>query len=734
MTSSGTAEHSPSFASASLRGSVTHSMPPNPRSHFTTPRAPAFRQAIIIRASMSGSNWDVMSTVAQNLLLPDGRRLLSCPETHVDQLRAHWNGRSSSKATPDGGSAHPAEAGVEEEKPRSQGDSSTDDPEIVVVVAHGSPDHVSHLRKARRAVEALLSGIGAPASSDESVNSSEYAITAKSGTGGNSQKALESNFKRFGFKADVRTIESGRPGGGATTTISRSAISKASWGSGEGAPPRCQPGNIRLWKRPVVRQYFHKGLLWRAEEETTVMSFELFFDLLYVGIIAINGDHVAEEADGHELLRFVATFGMSWKIWQDVAQLMSWFEVDDVLQRVEIVFLIACLLGFTTNMLHAFHSERDTYTQLVAFYLTARLFNAAYCLVTMLLVPAVKGMMVSQAIIIAIPSVLWIASIHVEMPQRLALVFIALSFDIFGSAVVIIMFRYSRTHPTRLAAKIDRFFEFYPAVNIEHKVERTNAFVTLVLGYSVVVVLYQNEGWGLDAFLGKAILGLIQAFVFNWIYFEIDGANISSHAIRRQVWTALLWQNAHIPYVMGYILGAAALSKLVLGTDCANAEEDTLTEFYRERSEPEIHDGLRYLYCSGLGIALLSTTLMSVSHRHRVPSQGDFHPELKPAVPKWARLANRAAISAVILCLPLAGEHLNSLHLVSTTTGLIVWVLIVELAGNMCWTTAGEARKGRGPLGYTARCSSKELEEAVRTPRTAGVAKEKVSGVNMVQC
>lgn len=35
----------------------------------------------------------------------------------------------------------------------------------------------------------------------------------------------------------------------------------------------------------------------------------------------------------------------------------------------------------------------------------------------------------------------------------------------------------------------------------EHRVERTNAFVSLVLGYSVVGILFQsNDGYNLDAF------------------------------------------------------------------------------------------------------------------------------------------------------------------------------------------------------------------------------------------
>lgn len=33
--------------------------------------------------------------------------------------------------------------------------------------------------------------------------------------------------------------------------------------------------------------------------------------------------------------------------------------------------------------------------------------------------------------------------------------------------------------------------------------------------------------------LRKAILGLTQAFCFNWLYFEIDSFNLHYHAIRR---------------------------------------------------------------------------------------------------------------------------------------------------------------------------------------------------------
>jgi len=71
---------------------------------------------------------------------------------------------------------------------------------------------------------------------------------------------------------------------------------------------------MKLYKKPTVRQYFHKGLLWRASGSTEVQSFELFIDLLYVGILALNGDHAAEDPTGYELLRFSITFTMSWYV------------------------------------------------------------------------------------------------------------------------------------------------------------------------------------------------------------------------------------------------------------------------------------------------------------------------------------------------------------------------------------------------------------------------------------
>ncbi|KAK1753739.1 hypothetical protein QBC47DRAFT_326288 [Echria macrotheca] len=655
-------------------------------------------------------------------LLPDGRKVLVALPDDIEALRQRY------------ANSHDA-----------------DPPIQVEVVVHGSDEHREFLQQTRSHHEtrraqlrerhgSVVDEIDAVRTELDAVAAQLHRLEAAAAADGK----LNTNFSRFGFDAKLRTYadDDEEAGSGTPAALSRAS---STLGGGDSSSVGGYE-SMRLFRRPVVKQYFHRGLLWRSAEETKVMSFELFFDLLYVGIIAINGDHAAEEANGPGLLRFLITFTMSWKIWADVQQLVSWFETNDILQRVEILFLIACLLGQTNNSLQTFSSQHDTFTQMVGFYLTARLFMAVYCAITAYFLPMVKGMMISQIVNVLVGAALWIASTALapsvpdehsttvveratyflrgreaetvavdengEIAQnggRLALVFVALAVDLFGSSVAIGFFRYSLAHTSPFAKKIGSFFEFYPAVNIEHKVERTNAFVGLVFGYSVVGVIFQNAGsFALNSFLGKAILGLTQAFIFNWLYFEVDGDNINMHAIRRRPDWAMAWQFAHLPFVMAYVLAAAALSKLVVATDCVNAPLDALTDFYQHRSSESVSIGLRLYYCVGLGIALLGMAVIALCHEHKVPVA-------LCRLPKWARLANRVAVCVVLCCLPAAGDRLDSLQLVGVTTGLTTWVLLLELWGMSC---RSQPFFGIGAQDerceYVAKCGRRRLEGATK--------------------
>jgi hypothetical protein len=184
----------------------------------------------------------------------------------------------------------------------------------------------------------------------------------------------------------------------------------------------------------------------------------------------------------------------------------------------------------------------------------------------------------------------------------------------------------------------------------------------------------------------------------------------------------MAWSTAHLPFIMSFVLAAGALSKLVLATDCRDTKIEDLTETYILKSDPEIPIGLRWFYCGGLGIALfcmgksppllpvrLSLTksgIISICHVHKDPAMGI-------RVRKSKRMANRFAVCIILCCLPTA-HHLNSLQLISIVTGLIIWVLFVELFG--CSSPEESFFGEKKQCKYTARCkiSKKDLESAVK--------------------
>lgn len=185
---------------------------------------------------------------------------------------------------------------------------------------------------------------------------------------------LEANFDRFGYDVRIRThdgdatSEDGKPGAG--DELADGALSQGITLKKNGKSPKEQKSTtMKIWRTPVLRQYFHNGRLYRARSMEEVASCELFVDLLYVGIIAFNGDKATEDPTGLGFLRFCVsrfqsteenvqilaltlapyqvTFIPSWKIWSDVAVLVSQFETDDIFQRCSILFILACLVGYT---------------------------------------------------------------------------------------------------------------------------------------------------------------------------------------------------------------------------------------------------------------------------------------------------------------------------------------------------------------------------------------------------
>lgn len=192
------------------------------------------------------------------------------------------------------------------------------------ILLSGTPEHLEALREAQMHHETRLTEfqeqhgdvyrLFASTHADLDALSSELDRVTKHGV------SLEAHFSKYGYDARIRTHDDDS---GSNTPRSNSSTDKS-----QSEAERGFATTLKLFKYPTMRQYFHKGIIWRASGSEEVQSFELFVDLLYVGIIAIIGDLASEEATGTTLLHFIITFTLSWNIWNDMVLIISWFETD----------------------------------------------------------------------------------------------------------------------------------------------------------------------------------------------------------------------------------------------------------------------------------------------------------------------------------------------------------------------------------------------------------------------
>lgn len=215
----------------------------------------------------------------QEFCLPDGRRVVVALPEDAAALREKYGSSTGAASAP--------EVQVE-------------------VVLHGSDEHRNFLVEAqahheRRRAE-LRQRHGEAFDEWEDVHSQLDAVSAQLDRLVDQAARLNANFSKFGYDAQLRTYDAedgpgtGSPtDGGANTPRRGSAPASRALSVADGSSiggrseweERIGGETIKLFKRPVIKQYFHKGLLWRASEETQVMCFELFFDLLY-GMLSVS--------------------------------------------------------------------------------------------------------------------------------------------------------------------------------------------------------------------------------------------------------------------------------------------------------------------------------------------------------------------------------------------------------------------------------------------------------------
>lgn len=137
------------------------------------------------------------------------------------------------------------------------------------------------------------------------------------------------------------------------------------------------------------------------------------------------------------------------------------------------------------------------------------------------------------------------------------------------------------------------------ATNVEHVIERASALVEIVLGETVVSILYSvvqyPDAAGLTPFYGRAVLVLIIAFAVNWVYFTGELSIYRTHDLKKHWFTSLAYVDVHWPLCLSLILASSAVTTLV------EAEYTSI--------------GLRYYWGGGVAAGLFCITLLEILHQ-----------------------------------------------------------------------------------------------------------------------
>lgn len=99
----------------------------------------------------------------------------------------------------------------------------------------------------------------------------------------------------------------------------------------------------------LTEQWIEGGKLYREPVPREVPRFELFFDLLYVGIIHQLAEAAIEDAGGLAVARFILTFYPSWSIWEEARRYSNVSGVDDLFHRLWVLAGMACMLGYSVS-------------------------------------------------------------------------------------------------------------------------------------------------------------------------------------------------------------------------------------------------------------------------------------------------------------------------------------------------------------------------------------------------
>lgn len=284
-----------------------------------------------------------------------------------------------------------------------------------------------------------------------------------------------------------------------------------------------------------------------ASRKTTWL--ELFYDLIYVVVIAKLAHFVAEPHHGHlglpDYLRFVALFVPVWWAWTGHMMFADRFDPDDTVHRVLTLVQMFGAVVMAVFIEGALEAGANGFT---LSYVTIRAVLLGMYARVYLTAPEVRPVVVRFLTGFGAGAALWLISVFFDPPVRYVLWTAGLLID-FATPWL--------SH--RLLSEV--------SVHASHLPERLGLFTLIVLGESVAGVVSGLESvpWTLRV-IAAALAGFLLLGSIWWLYFE----SLEDSLIGGKYRSGQLAIYGHLPVYIGLVTVAAGIRHGILGELPAN--------------------------------------------------------------------------------------------------------------------------------------------------------------------
>lgn len=359
------------------------------------------------------------------------------------------------------------------------------------------------------------------------------------------------------------------------------------------------------WKQPRLRVELNE------ESENHASWIELFFDLVFVVVIAELSHTLEKHLSPLGFVQFAALFVPCWWAWVLFTFYVDRYDTDDPPHRLLVLsgMLAVMFLGATI------HNAFDTGA--IAFVLS---YVAIRSIVLALYWRATHYVRSAQSnlklyLVSYLPStVLWLGSFAVPEPTRYVLWAIAMTLELGIPIVGSRILAGTPTHPS-------------------HLVERFGLFTMIVLGESIVSITSAaaNGTWTLFPTLA-GIGGFGIASCLWWLYFNFLETAVVNQGIR----SVHIFNYGHLPIVMGLALVAVGTEQTI-----AQAAESAV-----------LSAGARWALLGGVALYITAIALISVGAcRHRFSWQMVVAIALVIGLAIWGQTLSLLVLEGLLLAL-----------------------------------------------------------------------------------